>query len=408
MRKLFFVFICFQIVALAERGGRVREFLRSPFQRGRVQRTQQNRNYNPIVNSRNERTIAINGMAVPANAIGYRISNGQISWLFQVGSQSPSIQGGGSTPSQLGSASPQTHSGAAPSAPREQRTPRPVESGEDKLPRASARPAPSAEELRRGGDTPSQEGKKSSSDLFPAGANGNPGFPYKVKGPGFSEKCQATLISNDKGLCMAATASHCLYDGVKRSTEKGFDKTKLEAGKCDSTVKQKGFLWGKGQIETADFGSVEATFFVNPEYYSGTKSEDSAVFTFPCAAQTSVKTIPVSLDPLKNGEQVLYGKVMAGKEGLYEGKVYREPGTVKINRRAVGEAQESVNQPSDVAIQQGDSGGGLYRKNENGDLELVGVLSTGDDITKNRPLGSYATNRSLQFIKCIQKALSQS
>ena len=408
MRKLFFFFICFQIVAFAERGGRVREFLRSPFQRGRVQRTQQNRNYNPIVNSRNERMIAINGMAVPGNAIGYRISNGQISWVFQDGLESSSIQGGESTPSPIAPENQQFHSGAAPSAPGEQGTPRPVESGSDKLPRASARPAPSAEELRRGGDTPSQEGKKSSSDLFPAGVKGNPGFPYKVKGPEFSEKCQATLISNEKGLCMAATASHCLYDGLERSTEKGFDKTKLQEGRCDSTVKQKGFLWGKGQIETADFGSVEATFFVNPEYYSGTKSEDSAVFTFPCSGQTSVKPIPVSLDPLKNGEEVLYGKVMAGKEGLYEGKVYREPGTVKINRRAVGEAQESVNQPSDVAIQQGDSGGGLYRKNKKGELELVGVLSTGDDVTKNRPLGSYATNRSLQFIKCIQKALSQS
>ena len=166
-------------------------------------------------------------------------------------------------------------------------------------------------------------------------------------------------------------------------------------------------MWGKGEIETADFGKVEATFFVNPEYYSGTKSEDSAVFTFPCSEQKNVKTVPVSLEPLKNGEEVYYGKVMAGKQGLYQGKVYREPKVVKINSRNIGEAQESVNQPSEVAIQQGDSGGGLYRKNEKGELELVGVLSTGDDVTKNRPLGSYATNRSLQFIQCIQKALSQ-
>jgi len=147
---------------------------------------------------------------------------------------------------------------------------------------------------------------------------------------------------------------------------------------------------------------------VNPEYYSGTKSEDSAVFTFPCAGETPVKTIPVSLDPLKDGEEVLYGKVMAGKEGLYEGKVYREPNVVKINSRNIGDAQESVNQPASVTIQQGDSGGGLYRKNARGELELVGVLSTGDDLTQKRPIGNYATNRSLQFIKCIQKVLSQS
>ena len=159
----------------------------------------------------------------------------------------------------------------------------------------------------------------------------------------------------------------------------------------------------------ADFGEVKAIGVVNQEYYAKTRSEDSAIFNFSCPkGPGSVPVVPISNKTLKADEAVTYGKVMAGKEGLYEGKVYREPGTVKINRRAVGEAQESVNQPSDVAIQQGDSGGGLYRKNENGDLELVGVLSTGDDITKNRPLGSYATNRSLQFIKCIQKALSQS
>ncbi|NBW99977.1 hypothetical protein EBR03_10445, partial [bacterium] len=115
--------------------------------------------------------------------------------------------------------------------------------------------------------------------MFPAGKNGNPGFPFKVVGPDFSEKCQATLISQEKGLCMAATAAHCLFDGAQRSLDKGIDKTTLAPGKCHSEVAQRGLFWGKGQIETADFGKVEATFFVNPEYHSGTKSEDSAVFT---------------------------------------------------------------------------------------------------------------------------------
>ncbi|NBX82460.1 hypothetical protein EBQ90_05150, partial [bacterium] len=100
-------------------------------------------------------------------------------------------------------------------------------------------------------------------------------------------------------------------------------------------------------------------------------------------------------------------KVMGGKEGLYEGTVWREPGVVGINSRPVGEAQEAIVQPQDVAIQQGDSGGGIYRKKPDGSFELVGVLSTSDDITRRRPIGNYATNRSLQFIQCVKKAFGR-
>lgn len=206
---------------------------------------------------------------------------------------------------------------------------------------------------------------------------------------------------------MAATAAHCLFDGAQRSLDKGIDKTTLAPGKCHSEVAQRGLFWGKGQIETADFGKVEATFFVNPEYHSGTKSEDSAVFTFACKEGSPVKPVPVSTQPLQEGEKVFYGKVMGGKEGLYEGTVWREPGVVGINSRPVGEAQEAIVQPQDVAIQQGDSGGGIYRKKPDGSFELVGVLSTSDDITRRRPIGNYATNRSLQFIQCVKKAFGR-
>lgn len=281
---------------------------------------------------------------------------------------------------------------------------RPVDDGSQR-PSASARPAPSADELARD-SFPKEPGQKTSADLFPAGTNGNPGFPYKVLGPGFAEKCQATLISNKNKVCMAATAAHCLIDGVERSIDKGVDRTKLERVSCSNQVKQRGLLWGKGEIETADFGKVQATFFVNPEYHTGTKSEDSAVFVFPSSGQEKVPVVPVDLNPLQNGEKVFYGKVMGRKEGIYPGVVRREPGVVAINHRPVGEAQETVHQPEGYNIQQGDSGGGIYRRDTSGDFHLVGVLSTGGDIRENKPLGNYATNRSLDFIACVGKAYS--
>jgi hypothetical protein len=206
---------------------------------------------------------------------------------------------------------------------------------------------------------------------------------------------------------MAATAAHCLIDGITRSHEKGLDKSQLEKAACNKEVQNRGTVWGKGQIETADFGKIEATFFVNPEYNSGTKSEDSAIFVFPCKEDVKVPVVPVvssDRSSLQEGEEVYYGKVMGGKEGLYEGVVRREPNVVKINSRNIGEAQEAVWQPQDRVIQQGDSGGGIYRK-KGESFELVGVLSTSDDITKRRPIGNYATNRSLDFIRCLQKSL---
>jgi hypothetical protein len=48
------------------------------------------------------------------------------------------------------------------------------------------------------------------------------------------------------------------------------------------------------------------------------------------------------------------------KSGLFEGRVFREPGFITINRRPVGEAAETVMQPPDVAIERGDSGGVLW------------------------------------------------
>lgn len=371
--------------------------------------------YTPLVNQKGERIIAINQVAVPPEAIGYRITEGEVEFVFEKDSviKSTSFQkpawsshensqglkshqrAGVSAPSQPSPGPALSHSQARPQASGDESESRPP---------ASRRSAPTPQEVVRepSSNTEGEEGGSSTSqDLFSSGVNGNPGFPYKVLGPGFSEKCQATLISNRGGLCLAATAAHCLYDGARRALDKGVDNSALSKASCDGQVQSRGMFWGKGEVETADFGKVKATFFVNPEYHSGTKSEDSAVFGFPCEENPKVKVVSLGKEPLQNGERVFYGKVMGGKEGLYEGVVAREPEVVAINSRPVGEAQESVRQPAGVHIQQGDSGGGVYRKKEGGEFELVGVLSTSDDITKKRPIGNYATNKSLDFIRCI-------
>ncbi len=241
--------------------------------------------------------------------------------------------------------------------------------------------------------------------LVPANTNGNPGFGISTKSTlrkDFSARCQATLVRSENGICTAVTASHCLYDDLITAKRTGFDKEVLKKEGCPKEIQQRGALWGELTISMADFGEVKAIGVVNQEYYAKTRSEDSAIFNFSCPkGPGSVPVVPISNKTLKADEAVTYGKVMAGKEGLYEGKVYREPNVLKINSRKIGEAQEAVNQPSDVTIQQGDSGGGLYSKNANGELELVGVLSAGDDIRKNRPIGNYATNKSLDFVRCL-------
>jgi len=386
-----------------------------------LRNTKSKQNYRPVVNKKGERTIAVNGIAVPPDAIGYRIENGFIEFVFEK-SNSKFRSAGFPKGSQLNTDSSQkddSHNseGARPSAPSgtspglNHSTARPEASGEEEStrPSASRRDAPTPGEVKqdRAPTSFSEQAETLSKDLFPSGTKGNPGFPYKVLGPGFSEKCQATLISNEGGLCLAATAAHCLYDGASRALDKGIDQQAFDKSSCDSKVKDRGLFWGKGEIETADFGKVNATFFVNPEYHSGTKSEDSAVFGFPCKDKSSVPVVSLGKNPLENGEKVFYGKVMGGKEGLYEGVVAREPDVVAINSRPVGEAQESVRQPAGVHIQQGDSGGGIYRKKPSGDFELVGVLSTSDDVRKQRPIGNYATNKSLDFIQCILNIYSK-
>ncbi len=321
--------------------------------------------FTPLTNTPTERTIAVNGIAVPKNAIGYQFINGNLQWVFS-NEDSPEPSFISEAPGKIPSES--THAEA---------------SGNN-----------NSQPVRPAGDGPRA--------LVRANTNGNPGFQYSVKGPGFSENCQATLISAKNGQCFAATAAHCLEDGAARSGA-NFDQNGLDNRACHEEIRKRGIKWGRATIGTADFGDVEAILYINPEHAGGSKSEDSAVFGFSCPKGAGqVPVIEISDRPLQNKEPVVYGKVMGGKAGLYNGYVFREPGIVGVNYRSIGEAQESVIQNEDVKIQQGDSGGAFFRKNSSNKLELVGLLSTGDDTHRNWPLGNYATNRSLDFVRCIK------
>ena len=140
--------VVFQTLLFAQRRGPVLEFLTNPFKRTR-ERREAAHTYYPVFNKKGERIIAINGIAVPRNARGIKIQEGEISFVFKDGSESPAAtptQGVPSAPSVTPAHGSSGHTpgvGAAqPSAPD-----RPQATGEEKNnPRASARPAPSAVE----------------------------------------------------------------------------------------------------------------------------------------------------------------------------------------------------------------------------------------------------------------------
>lgn len=254
---------------------------------------------------------------------------------------------------------------------------------------------------RTGPGTPSSKDSK----LIPANTNGNPGFQFTVEDRNFKNLppggCQATLIQSKDGICTAATASHCLYKEITNAERKGFDTEFLKKNGCPKEIQNRGALWGELDIEMANFGKVKAIGVVNQEFYSNTQSEDSAIFSFSCPqGPQGVPVIPLSKEVLKPGQRVSYGKVMGGKEGLYDGTVMRKPNVIAIAGRSVGEARESILQPRKVMIEPGDSGGGLYLSISSGQLQLSGITESFTNGEK-LPLGNYATNKSLDFVRCM-------
>lgn len=153
--------------------------------------------------------------------------------------------------------------------------------------------------------------------LIPANTGGNPSFSISMKaqdGSKSSSSCQATLIQSQNGICTGATASHCLYDKVVDAKRKGFDTEVLKKESCAPEIRHRGALWAEIDIAMADFGQVKAIAIVNQEYYSKTKSEDSAVFSFSCPkGPGNVPVLPISERTLVPGEKVNYGKVMGGE-----------------------------------------------------------------------------------------------
>jgi hypothetical protein len=86
-------------------------------------------------------------------------------------------------------------------------------------------------------------------------------------------------------------------------------------------------------VDTAAFGRVQATFYMNTRWAGEDNSEDSAAIVFPCEDTRGTPVIPISTQPLQDLEDVYYGKVMR-VPGLYRGTIYREPGVIGINGRS--------------------------------------------------------------------------
>jgi len=229
---------------------------------------------------------------------------------------------------------------------------------------------------------------QNSSGLVPANTKGNPGWQFEILMGKATGLCQATLIGASNGVCRAATAAHCLVDSrlpaLRRATLEGQEA-----------------MVGEATIRSADFGEVKVTRYINPEFIQNNRL-DSAVMAWPCPdGAGQVKVVPVGKSQLSPNESVVYGKVMAGLQGLYRARIFRDPTVTSINYLPVGEGQETARQEG-PSIQQGDSGGPLLRRFVDGFFELVGVLSAKEDQTGD---SHYSTNRAIDFIDHVSESV---
>ena len=194
-----------------------------------------------------------------------------------------------------------------------------------------------------------------SDSLIRAGHGGSPGFQIRVHYATHSaHTCQATLVARNNGLCIAATAAHCIFIAGK----KVFPSARMEA------------LEGELPIEMPSFGKVIAHTFRDPRMtqFANAAPYDNAAFVFRCDENSEVPVVPVG-KPIQEEEPVHYAKVMR-LPGLWKG-ICRKHSADRRDRITAANVQPNAGQPfSDF----GDSGGGLYRKVENG-FELVGIHS---------------------------------
>lgn len=241
---------------------------------------------------------------------------------------------------------------------------------------------------------PKSESTRQYPNLIPPWYNGNPSWQYVAAiSAGRGAMCSATLIYAACGICIAATASHCLDDSVKAAPDRQFD----------SSVQAY-----RGTVNMRDhFGDFQAMVFVNLAYVRGF-IQDTAAFAYRCSGAGEKPVIPLATEPLRyqrgSGVPVWYGKVMPGGPGLYRGRTYVEPNVVGINGHPPGLYETQVWQDGTV-VQQGDSGGGLFTGSGRGDYKLAGVLSTARPGTR---LCSYSTNESMRFVSTILRSFENS
>lgn len=151
-----------------------------------------------------------------------------------------------------------------------------------------------------------------------------------------------------------------------------------------------GAFHSEGYIETANFGTAHARILINANYPRG-RLDDAAALIFSCDGPNDAAETPLSITPLQPGETVQYGKLMDRRSGLYSAIAYSPH---RLHRKRM-----HIYQGENPWVFKGDSGGGLFRRKEDGALELVGVLSGGPE--RRTPNAWYSVNESLDFLRRV-------
>ncbi len=220
-------------------------------------------------------------------------------------------------------------------------------------------------------------------------ANTNPGWQFAVlstdsQGIPNHAHCQANLISQEAGLCVAATAAHCFEKAVNQHQPKESD----------------GVYAFQAQLKIPGFGgAVNTAVRLNAKQFADTSDSagnDTALFSWFCPAGGG-KLPLVNLGTAKESTEF---------QGGFSGKITRSPGLHPATfARKSDSGTTWVNQNDAGKAEKGDSGGGLFTKKEDGSLLLVGTLS--GHAKDNQKLCAYSTGEALDFYHKNLEALIQ-
>lgn len=190
--------------------------------------------------------------------------------------------------------------------------------------------------------------------LLRSGYRSNPTFQYKLflrkdsDGSVFAS-CGGTLVGEKDGICVAATASHCLIDAARRNPKVPY---------YDDLFAYLGTV----EMNSAHWGTHWATAFIS-QYYAEWGMQDVGVLAWRCEGRKGALLTEPTRKPVKFSERVYYGKVQPGtgnQQGFYEGVSYAHPNVAKVNSIQVGQVDMDI-YPKGPGCEMGDSGSGAFR-----------------------------------------------